>query len=331
MQQPHVRLRPSRCSRAHRQEHLWAAALCVLLLWQGPAAAARSHTAHRLPRQRALKTSHIGSSDGSLQQQPNPVPQGLEQVLEKSSSHTAQPSSLLSASDSSVVSTDSLPASGSSSSSGTSKSSAGGSMTRSSSSSSNPSAVASPPAAHAAKTSVNVSSQLGSQLQSGKQLPAALPTGKGTSEAAWLNVSLEFPSNAKAPHNYAEALHKSLLFYWAQRSGPMPVKRLAWRSDSCLECVGAHGEVGPPCLPCIWRLYIPIPQPTGPFSYCTYPFQRSSEDVAINWTSCYCSCFLLRLPAGVGLKAASCQSPPFPPPSRPGVVEILCVMCTADC
>lgn len=38
------------------------------------------------------------------------------------------------------------------------------------------------------------------------------------------------------PHNYAELLQKSLLFYEAQRSGRLPENsRLNWRGDSGLE------------------------------------------------------------------------------------------------
>ena len=41
-----------------------------------------------------------------------------------------------------------------------------------------------------------------------------------------------------APYNYAEALHKALLYYQIQRSGTLPYQRLAWRSDSCTACKG---------------------------------------------------------------------------------------------
>ena len=108
--------------------------------------------------------------------------------------------------------------------------------------------------------------------------------GNGT-----LKVSRSFPSTAKGPYNYAEALHKSYIFYDAQRSGRLPfqagavlsrsssnrlhvvvcqlppglpvpcclgsslsswasgdsgtlLQRLAWRGDSCLDCVGPAGE-----------------------------------------------------------------------------------------
>ncbi|CAO3693502.1 hypothetical protein G6F70_006247 [Rhizopus microsporus] len=48
------------------------------------------------------------------------------------------------------------------------------------------------------------------------------------------------PSTPK--YNYAEVLHKSYLFYHAQKSGNLPYQRLAWRSDSCKICVGEYGE-----------------------------------------------------------------------------------------
>lgn len=41
---------------------------------------------------------------------------------------------------------------------------------------------------------------------------------------------------------YQEALHKSFLFYHAQRSGKIDEHRLAWRTDSCMGCKGKYGE-----------------------------------------------------------------------------------------
>lgn len=43
-------------------------------------------------------------------------------------------------------------------------------------------------------------------------------------------------------YNYAEVLHKSYLFYHAQKSGILPYQRMAWRGDSCKVCVGDFGE-----------------------------------------------------------------------------------------
>ena len=292
MQQPNVRLRsrPHSCSRTAQQRHLWEAALCLLLLCQLPAEAARSASAHRLARQRALKASQAASSDGSSQLKSGPSSQGIDRItsqgLDRSSSQAAHPSSLVSTSDTTVVNPGILPTASNQASSmpmtseldaavnleqhnpgrppqltsertpsGSSPTDSAAVFPASGSSSSSSyilSRNASAPGA-SPPPSRNVSSQ--PEPKSGKLtgLAAASPPVKGTSEAAWLNVSLEFPSNAKAPHNYAEALHKSLLFYWAQRSGPMPVRRLAWRSDSCLECVGDHGEVSP-CLFCTCSL-----------------------------------------------------------------------------
>ncbi|KAG9047540.1 hypothetical protein FS837_002064 [Tulasnella sp. UAMH 9824] len=54
-------------------------------------------------------------------------------------------------------------------------------------------------------------------------------------------VSYDLPATAK--YDYAEVLHKSLLFYHAQRSGKLgPNRRLAWRGDSCFICTGPNGE-----------------------------------------------------------------------------------------
>lgn len=43
-------------------------------------------------------------------------------------------------------------------------------------------------------------------------------------------------------YNYAEVLHKSYLFYHAQKSGILPYQRMAWRGDSCKVCVGDFNE-----------------------------------------------------------------------------------------
>ena len=54
-------------------------------------------------------------------------------------------------------------------------------------------------------------------------------------------VPYDLPGSAK--YDYSEVLHKSLLFYHAQRSGPLgPNRRLAWRGDSCFLCTGPKGE-----------------------------------------------------------------------------------------
>lgn len=49
----------------------------------------------------------------------------------------------------------------------------------------------------------------------------------------------------QAPHppfaNYYEGIHKAYLWYEAQRSGPIPTQRLAWRSDSCKVCKASNG------------------------------------------------------------------------------------------
>ncbi|CDH48658.1 endoglucanase e-4-like [Lichtheimia corymbifera JMRC:FSU:9682] len=43
-------------------------------------------------------------------------------------------------------------------------------------------------------------------------------------------------------YDYAEVLHKSYLFYHAQKSGALPYQRMAWRGDSCKVCVGDFYE-----------------------------------------------------------------------------------------
>ena len=46
-----------------------------------------------------------------------------------------------------------------------------------------------------------------------------------------------------AQYNYDEVLHKSILFYEAQRSGRLPANnRIPWRGDSALGDQGIDGE-----------------------------------------------------------------------------------------
>merc|ERR550532_1101878 len=48
---------------------------------------------------------------------------------------------------------------------------------------------------------------------------------------------------ANEEHDYGEVLRLSLLFYEAQRSGPLPANnRIPWRGDSSLGDVGNNGE-----------------------------------------------------------------------------------------
>jgi endoglucanase len=44
-------------------------------------------------------------------------------------------------------------------------------------------------------------------------------------------------------YDYADVLHRSLLFYEAQRSGPLDAtNRVPWRANSAMADVGANGE-----------------------------------------------------------------------------------------
>ena len=50
-----------------------------------------------------------------------------------------------------------------------------------------------------------------------------------------LLLSLALVASAQGPYDYSEVLEKSLLFYEAQRSGPLPAdNRIDWRADSTL-------------------------------------------------------------------------------------------------
>ncbi|KAJ1308632.1 hypothetical protein OPQ81_004328 [Rhizoctonia solani] len=57
------------------------------------------------------------------------------------------------------------------------------------------------------------------------------------------NSTVPYTTPSAPKYNYAEVIHKSLLFYHSQRSGRLgPNRRLAWRGDSCLNCIGLYGE-----------------------------------------------------------------------------------------
>lgn len=48
-------------------------------------------------------------------------------------------------------------------------------------------------------------------------------------------ILLDFPRQVAAGFDYKDALHKSILFYEAQRSGKLPSnQRVTWRGDSAL-------------------------------------------------------------------------------------------------
>lgn len=71
-------------------------------------------------------------------------------------------------------------------------------------------------------------------------IPSTGVTTGSVGEAA-ANTVLPSPSAATSK-DYGDALTKALLFYESQRSGDLPVRYLAWRSSSCLTCVGPGGE-----------------------------------------------------------------------------------------
>ncbi|CAE6512269.1 unnamed protein product [Rhizoctonia solani] len=57
------------------------------------------------------------------------------------------------------------------------------------------------------------------------------------------NSTVPYTTPPSPKYNYAEVIHKSLLFYHSQRSGRLGSnRRLAWRGDSCLNCIGTYGE-----------------------------------------------------------------------------------------
>ncbi|CAO3608153.1 unnamed protein product [Cunninghamella echinulata] len=84
--------------------------------------------------------------------------------------------------------------------------------------------------AKTAKTKPPVQTEEDPDSPSKKQYPPLPP----------LNEPYVAPKEPK--YDYAEVLHKSYLFYHAQKSGKLPYQRMAWRGDSCLVCVGKYGE-----------------------------------------------------------------------------------------
>ncbi|KAJ3144927.1 hypothetical protein HDU86_001319 [Geranomyces michiganensis] len=54
--------------------------------------------------------------------------------------------------------------------------------------------------------------------------------------------SAQYQAPADPKYDYVEVIHKSYLFFWAQRSGKMPYQRLAWRADSFVDAKGKYGE-----------------------------------------------------------------------------------------
>ena len=57
----------------------------------------------------------------------------------------------------------------------------------------------------------------------------------------WLLLCLTIPTQTQT-YDYKEVLGKSLLFYEAQRSGPLPAdNRIDWRGDSALDDIPVGG------------------------------------------------------------------------------------------
>ncbi|KAG8717899.1 hypothetical protein FRC09_013502 [Ceratobasidium sp. 395] len=72
---------------------------------------------------------------------------------------------------------------------------------------------------------------------------AAFHAVSGQNPPNFANSTVPYTTPQTPKYNYAEVLHKSLLFYHAQRSGDLgPNRRLAWRGNSCMNCIGLFGE-----------------------------------------------------------------------------------------
>ncbi|KAG9078688.1 hypothetical protein FS749_009252, partial [Ceratobasidium sp. UAMH 11750] len=72
---------------------------------------------------------------------------------------------------------------------------------------------------------------------------AIWPAALGQNPPNHANSTVPYTTPPSPKYNYAEVLHKSLIFYHAQRSGDLgPNRRLAWRGNSCMNCIGLYGE-----------------------------------------------------------------------------------------
>lgn len=69
--------------------------------------------------------------------------------------------------------------------------------------------------------------------------PGGVSALAGVAAAAALT---NLPSVTSAKYDYSEGLHKTLIFLESMRSGVLDRQRLAWRGDSCTDCVGPSGE-----------------------------------------------------------------------------------------
>lgn len=69
---------------------------------------------------------------------------------------------------------------------------------------------------------------------------STIPAGTATTTQS--NTSA--PPSLNTKYNYAEVVTKSLLFYYAQRSGHLPANDnpIPYRSDSALSDIGQNGE-----------------------------------------------------------------------------------------
>ena len=74
--------------------------------------------------------------------------------------------------------------------------------------------------------------------------PTPATSGPTTSNPSGSSTTSAGPTQcANEEHDYGEVLRLSLLFYEAQRSGPLPAdNRIPWRGDSSLGDVGNNGE-----------------------------------------------------------------------------------------
>ncbi len=81
-----------------------------------------------------------------------------------------------------------------------------------------------------------------STTASPSETPAQSTTVRPVTSTAAVTEGMAQPLSS-APYNYAEVLHKSILFYEAQRSGALPPSnRIPWRYDSTLTDAGNNGE-----------------------------------------------------------------------------------------
>ncbi len=104
---------------------------------------------------------------------------------------------------------------------------------------SSPTASSSPSSSAPPTTSTQQPSSTSSSTTTSSNQPSSTSSSTTTSS----NQTTSTPTSRPGQYNLPEVLHKSILFYEAQRSGALPpTNRIPWRGDSALSDQGQDGE-----------------------------------------------------------------------------------------